>query len=144
VKKRLLAAMLVAATSMTVSAISSASSAACNNGPVPSNPTGLSAKNNGAPTDMKGSVVLCNNGAVLPSPFKASGEVGGDANAQTGYVYIDGDSNNTGAPCTDGFFRLNLSSGGATFSEGKDGAYTSTSPKHDAQTFATNTQANCQ
>ncbi|HEX9712897.1 MAG TPA: hypothetical protein VGB52_10165 [Actinomycetota bacterium] len=103
-----------------------AASSRCNGGT--STPAGVSVRNSGDPAGGAGWLAVCNNGSTVPAPGKGSAEIGGDANAQRGYVDVDGDSDNAGSECTDGFIGAEADSGGVRFYSGPNGSKADTNP----------------
>lgn len=129
-----------------------AGSSRCNGGT--STPAGINVRNSGEPTGGSGWLAVCNDGSVVPAPAKGSAEIGGNLDEETGYVEVDGDSDNAGASCTDGFFRIEMSgSEGVEFFNGPDGNAADTNPNapgaqpaqpKTADEFATSTIEDCQ
>lgn len=88
---------------------------------------GTSVRNSGDPASGAGWIAFCNDGSTVP--IGGSVELGGDANDQEGYVYVDGDdANKSMSSCADGFLRVEMGAGGPTFYSGGDGHAGDTNP----------------
>jgi hypothetical protein len=107
-------------------------SSGCNGGQVPpgTTPAGIGVSGvapPGTPPSGAGSLKVCSNtGTVVPA--KGAVTVSGNT-AGSGYVEVDGDSNNTTpANCGDVFVRVSADQSGPKFYESKDGSYADTKP----------------
>ncbi|HEX9696224.1 MAG TPA: hypothetical protein VGB64_07910 [Actinomycetota bacterium] len=143
---KLIALVAVALATMIMGAAGAAEpSAACNGGAVPpgTTPLGVGINQTGDPAGGPATVKACNTGSTVPAPAKGTITVQGDANAQKGFVDVDGDSNNAGAPCTDGYVRVAASAGGPAFYESANGGWTSTAPAKSPDTWAQNIANSC-
>lgn len=131
-----------------------AASNACNSGEVTpgTTPLGIGVEQSGDPASGAGSLTVCNTGNPIPPPLKGSATISGNANTQSGYGEIDGDSNNNSADCTDGFARVAADGEGPHFYEAPNGSYADTDPatggNQQAQevgpdVFVQDTAANC-
>ena len=139
-----LAAAAVAAT-MVMGFAGAEPSGGCNGGEAPpsTTPLGVGIDQAGDPTTGSGSLRVCNTGSTVPAPAKGAVTVSGNPTGQSGYVDVDGDSNNAGAPCTDGFVRVGASAGGPAFYESPSGSWSGSSPNKAPDVWAQNLVNNC-
>ena len=73
-------------------------------------------------------LIVCNNGTVVPAPAKGAVTLHGDSESQQAYIEVDGDSDNSGAACADGFVRVAVDDAGYHFYQSPDGDYLDTIP----------------
>jgi len=74
-------------------------------------------------------LIVCNNGTAVPAPAKGAVTFHGDSEGQSGYIEVDGDSDNTGGPaCMDGFVRVAVDGAGYHFTQSPDGDFDDNDP----------------
>lgn len=144
--KKIIATGITIAAIAPIAARAAEPSAGCAGGTA--TPVGGITVKNSAPADAW----VCNGGSTVPAPAKGAARIHTDSAAQSAYLDVDGDSNNSTRACTDGFFRVAVDAKGPHLYQSANGSYADTDPtkkgnqtakEEDPQTFAGNLQKNC-